>query len=155
MRRACRCTRQDPLLCVAMGSGKCLEEFDIMKKVVDFLGGSSDAPGGIAMPASSRPRTNRKPDYPDSNHHHLRGSRHSLCEGERLGSASQDTKTFSSILSHLSVARSPKIVRPSRTASSTLLHLPSLSKERDDLQRQVAQLRQQGIKNNELENENL
>ena len=25
---------KDPLLCVAMGSGKCLEEFDIMKKVL-------------------------------------------------------------------------------------------------------------------------
>ena len=27
-------TAKDPLLCVAMGSGKCLEEFDIMKKVL-------------------------------------------------------------------------------------------------------------------------
>ncbi|MBU4194734.1 MAG: rod shape-determining protein [Actinobacteria bacterium] len=30
---------KDPLLCVAMGSGKCLEEFDIMKKVLISSGG--------------------------------------------------------------------------------------------------------------------
>ena len=47
-----------------------------------------------------------------------------------------------------------KIVRPIKDGFVNLFHLPSLSKERDDLQRQVAQLRQQGIKNKELENEN-
>ena len=72
---------------------------------------------------------------------------------DRQRAASQVQNFFLDLVSPVSSVFA-KVFRPIKDGFVNLFHLPSLSKERADLQKEVAELRRQRIEAKELEAEN-